>query len=166
MNWKQTVYYGILLSLCLIFSYIEILIPVPVPLPGFKLGLSNIVILFAFMHFGCLPAFLIGILKTALMFLLFGNVFSAVLSICGFILSFLTIFLLYRLKRFSVVGLSMAGGCFHNIGQIAGAAFITGRIGVLRLIPALSFLGMITGLFVGLITLAVIERIRKNDRLR
>ncbi len=157
-------YKGVLLALCLVFSYVEILIPMPVPVPGFKLGLSNIVILFILYTFGAPFAFIVGILKSLIIFLLFGNLYGLVLSLAGFVLSFGIMLFLYGTHAFSVIGISVAGGIFHNTGQLLAVCFLTMRLSVLRLMPVLSLLGAVTGLIIGFAAFIVIERFKKNDR--
>ncbi len=164
-NIRLIILMGVLLALCLIFSYAEILVPLPVPIPGFRLGLSNLVIVFAIFVLGWPCALILGILKSLLMFLLFGNLFGLILSLCGFAVSFSVMAILKGTKRFSAVGISMAGGIFHNMGQLAGAFFLTGRTDVFRLIPVMSVLGTVTGTVIGFLSLLLIERFGKYDRI-
>ena len=164
-NSRSLVFKGILLALCLVFSYVEVLIPVPIPIPGFKLGLSNIVLVFVLFEFGFSSAFVIGILKTFVIFLLFGNLPALFLSVAGFLLSMSAMVILFKCGRFSVFGISAAGGIFHNIGQLLGAIILTGRPGVFKLMPVLSLLGALTGVAIGFLANLLIERIGKNDRI-
>ncbi len=154
---------GVLLALSLVFSYIEILVPVPFPVPGFRLGLSNIVIVFVLFTFGWQYALVMGLLKSLLMFLLFGNLFGLVLSLSGFAFSFTIMAVLGRMRSFSAGGVSIAGGIFHNLGQLLGVFLLTGRASVFRLMPLLSVLGAVTGLLIGLLTLLLLERFKYHD---
>ena len=157
-------YKGVLLALCLIFSYVEILIPVPVPVPGFKLGLSNLVILFILYTFDAPTAFVVGLLKSFVIFLLFGNLYGLILSLAGFLFSFGIMVFLYGIGCFSVVGISASGGIFHNLGQLTAVCFLTKRLSVFGLMPVLSLLGLVTGLIIGFVSLIIIERFKGNDR--
>ena len=98
--------------------------------------------------------------------MLFGNLFGLVLSVTGFVFSFGMMYFLYRTDAFSVVGISVAGGIFHNLGQLLAVCFLTMRPMVFRLMPALSLLGSVTGLIIGFTALIIIERFKVNDRFR
>lgn len=165
-NARNLIALGVLVALSLIFSYVEILVPVPFPVPGFRLGLSNLVIVFVLFTFGRKYALITGLLKSLLMFLLFGNLFGLVLSVSGFAFSFTVMAVLFGMHRFSAGGVSIAGGIFHNLGQLLGVFLLTGRVYVFRLMPVLSVLGAVTGLLIGLLSLLILERFKDHDWLR
>ena len=109
---------GMLTALALIFSYIEFLVPLPIAIPGIKLGLANIVVLVCLYTLGERYAFLINCTRIVLAALLFGSVFSALYALAGGLVSFAVMALLKRADAFSVCGVSMAGGVFHNLAQL------------------------------------------------
>lgn len=156
-------YIGLLTTLALIFSYIESLLPIPIPIPGIKLGLSNIIILFSIYYFDYRYAIIIGLLKVVIQALLFGTPLSFTLSLSGLILSLIIISLLYKQKSFSIVFISIMGGVFHNTGQIIAASVIMGK-SILVYYPILIVSGVITGLIVGIITKFILKRINPYRR--
>ena len=113
---------AILTTLSLIFSYVEALFPLSLAVPGIKLGLANIVVVLALYTAGKRTAFLVNLLRILLAGLLFGNAFSILYSLAGGLLSFAAMCLLKRTGWFSILGISMAGGVFHNLGQLTVAA--------------------------------------------
>lgn len=157
-------YIGILTTLALIFSYIESLIPIPIPVPGVKLGLSNIIILFAIYYFDTVSALIIALLKVIIQALLFGSPVSFTLSLSGMILSFLILYLMKKHSSFSIVFISIMGGIFHNTGQIIAAVIMMGHY-VAYYFPFLIISGLVTGTLIGFITKNILERLKKNDRI-
>lgn len=162
--WKISIL-AMMTSLAMIFSYVENLVPVPVPVPGVKLGLANLVILLAMLLFGFKEAFIVGALRIFLSGLLFGNIFSLCLSASGFLISFTVMFILVRTKKFSIPGVSLAGGALHNIGQLSCAAVLLCSAGILRMAIWLAIIGMITGIINGFICKLIYERTKGYDWL-
>ncbi len=150
---------AMLTALALIFSYVEALIPIPLGIPGIKLGLANILVLFALYLLDFRYAFCINLLRIILSGLLFGSVFSLVYSLCGGMLSLLIMFLLKKTNLFSVIGISMAGGVFHNLGQIVVALFVVNTPQILLYFPVLLFAGIITGVLNGFVAALIIQRL-------
>lgn len=149
-----------LTALALIFSYIELLIPFSVGIPGVKLGLANVVALVALYTVGHSYALSINILRVILAGLLFGNVFSIIYSLSGALLSFGVMVLLKKTNQFSIVGVSMAGGVFHNLGQIAVAAMVVENSKLFYYFPVLLFAGMATGIAIGIVAYMVCKRVK------
>ena len=135
---------GVLTALALIFSYVEFLVPLPIPVPGIKLGLANIVVLVCLYLLGEKYAFFINCTRIALAALLFGSLFSALYALAGGLVSFAVMALLKKTDLFSVCGVSMAGGVFHNLAQTAVAAAITKTAGLFGYFPVLLAAGLIT----------------------
>ena len=144
-------------ALAMIFSYVETLIPLHFGVPGIKLGLANLAVVVALAMLHPAEALLISLIRIALLGLLFGNGASLLYSLAGGLLSFLVMFLLSRTKKFSVYGVSVAGGVSHNIGQIATAALILGSGRVVYYLPVLMIAGILTGLLIGLLSAAVLR---------
>ena len=115
---------AMLAALALIFSYVEALIPLPVPVPGIKLGIANLVIVMAIYKLGFRYAFTINCVRIFIAGLLFSGVFGMIYSFAGGVLSLLVMYLLQRTGWFSMVGVSMAGGVAHNLGQLITASLL------------------------------------------
>jgi len=149
-----------LTSLALIFSYVEFLIPISLGIPGIKLGLANIVVLISIYTLGPKYGLFINLARIALSALLFGNVFSALYALAGGLVSLCIMLLAKKAGVFSVVGVSMAGGVFHNLGQLAVAALVmqTGRI--MYYFPVLLIAGMITGILTGFIAVLALRALK------
>ncbi len=162
---KRTALLGVLIALALILSYVESLIPIPLPIPGIKLGLANIVSIAALYRLGVKEGFAISFIRILLSGLLFGNLFSIVYSLSGGVLSYLTAFLLYRTQQFSVAGVSMGAAVAHNLGQLIVASLVLENAGVFYYGPPLMVAGLVTGLVTGLILMEVLKRLRKEEAL-
>ena len=115
---KKLAFSAMFAALALIFSYVEVLIPIPVPIPGVKLGIANLVIIIALYRMGFKYAFSINCVRILIAGLLFSGVFGMIYSFAGGILSIIVMFLLKKTGWFSMVGVSMAGGVTHNLGQL------------------------------------------------
>lgn len=157
---KKTAYMGIFLALALICSYIETLIPFHIGIPGVKLGLTNIVIVWALYLLGAKEALLISVLRIILSGMMFGNAFSIAYSMAGGLLSLLVMVLLKKIAHLKCISVSISGGIFHNIGQLIVAAFIVQNYSVFYYIPVLLVSGTITGLIIGIISQELILRVK------
>lgn len=154
---KKTAYMGLFLATALILSYIESLIPFYFGIPGVKLGLANLAVLLALYRYGWKEALLLNFMRILLAGFLFGNLFTITYSLAGAVTSFAIMCLLKRLGGFSIIGISIAGGVFHNIGQILVAYFVTKTAGVAFYLPVLLVAGLTTGLLIGLATREVLK---------
>lgn len=151
-----------LTSLALIFSYIEFLIPFSaLGIPGLKLGLANLITVFLLYETKAPTAFAVSLVRIFLSSLLFG---AAMLpySLAGGVLSFLVMLLLKKSRLFSMVGISIAGGVSHNIGQLFVAAVIIENLRVFYYLPILLAAGALTGFGIGIIAKAVLKYITKR----
>lgn len=158
---RKTAVYGLLVALAFIFSYIESLIPIPIGIPGIKLGLANGVTLVALYLLRPADAFAIGCLRIVLAGLTFGSPVSMLYSLCGGLLSLGVMWLCRRSNRFSVVGVSIAGGVAHNIGQIALAAVLLATPAVAWYTPVLLLTGTLTGTLIGVLCRLLLPRLEK-----
>ena len=154
--------YGLLIALAFILSYIEALFPPPVPIPGIKLGLANLMVLAGLYTMGVKEAFVLSLIRIILVGLTFGNMSTMLFSLAGGILSWLVMSLLKQFKSFSLVGVSVAGGVSHNIGQIITAIFVTENINIIYYLPFLLLSGLVTGAVIGIIGALIIKRIKKQ----
>ena len=146
-------------ALALIFSYVEVLIPIPVPVPGIKLGLANLVIIIAIYRMGFRHVFAINMVRIIAAGLLFSGVFGMIYSLAGGILSIIVMYLLYRTGKFSMVGVSMAGGVCHNLGQLLTACVLLENTGILSYFSVLLFSGLISGILIGILAYVIEKRL-------
>lgn len=157
---RKTAFLALSVTLGLILSYVEALIPVFVGVPGIKPGLSNILVVFLLYRYGLKEAVSVNLLRILIAGILFGNPFSIVYSLSGAVFAIIGIALLKRTGMFSVYGVSMAGGMLHNAGQILVAAFIVENYNIVLYLPVLIVSGCITGFIVGFIGGVIIKRVR------
>ena len=150
---------AVLTALALIFSYVEVLLPLSAALPGIKLGLANIVILVALYTLGTGPALAVNVLRIFLSGLLFGNLFAIAYGLAGGLFSFLVMALLKKTGRFSITGVSMAGGVAHNAGQLVIAALLVENAGVFLYLPVLLIAGMVSGILMGIVAYLIVKRL-------
>ena len=151
---------AMLAALALIFSYVEVLIPFSVGLPGVKLGLANIVVVFAIYMLGARYALYLNLARIILAGLLFGSPFSTLYALCGGLLSLCAMLVLKKTNLFSVIGVSMAGGFFHNLGQLIAAAVIVKTPQVVSYLPVLVFSGIAAGIVNGIIATFCMEKLK------
>ena len=147
---KKIALCGVLTALAMIFSYIESVIPIPIPVPGIKLGVL-----------GVKEAIVINLLRIALTALLFGNVNSFLFSISGAVLSLTIMIIMKRLDFFSCIGVSVCGGVMHNVGQIIAAVFIMGSEAIVLYLPVLIVSGVFTGVVIGVVSGIVAKHVKK-----
>lgn len=155
---------GILTALALVFSYIEALFPLPLGIPGIKLGLANLVVLSGLYLLPKKEVAAILIARIVLSGLLFGSMMSILYSLAGGIVSFLVMLAVKKTGRFSMVGVSILGGVFHNIGQLAAAVFVLSSPGLLYYFPALFVSGTLCGALVGVAAKRCGRAIKMKER--
>ncbi|NCB42400.1 MAG: Gx transporter family protein [Clostridia bacterium] len=162
MNASTLATAAVLVSLALIFSYVEFLIPISLGIPGIKPGLANIVILVALYKLGTRTALMVNVTRILLAAALFGSVFSALYSLSGGLVSFAVMVALKRTHFFSTAGVSMAGGVFHNMAQLAIAALIVQSAQIFYYFPLLLISGIITGVFNGVVATLILRALNKG----
>ena len=135
---------ALLLAAAFILSWIELMIPVPVPIPGIKLGLANLAILFTLYYCGAPDALFVLCGRLALNALLFGNASSLIFSAAGGISAYIVMCIMKTVLKDRVVIVSIAGGVFHNMGQLAAAGIVL-SVSVLAYIPYLVLGGIAAG---------------------
>lgn len=155
---------GLMTALAMIFSYVESLIPIPVPVYGIKLGIANIAIIAVLYSIGWREAVIVNVLRIILTSFMFGNFNSFLFSIAGGVLSIAVMIILKHTNVFSRVAVSVAGGVAHNIGQITAAVFIMGSTAIIYYLPVLILSGVITGVVIGIVSGIVIECIKKGGQ--
>lgn len=156
---------GVLTALAMIFSYIESLIPIPVPIPGIKLGIANIAIITVLYIVGTWEAIAINLLRITLTAILFGNMNTFLFSMAGGMLSILIMILLKRIGKFSMIGVSIVGGVSHNIGQIIAAVILMDSSAIAYYLPVLFVAGIITGVVIGIVGGMVTTRVLRASQM-
>lgn len=154
---------ALLTAMALAISLLEHMIPLPVPIPGAKLGFSNMIILITLYMYGFKSALIVGVLKSFLLMLITGSVSAFFYSIAGAILSAIAmaISLKYLSKIASFIGISEIGAFFHNLGQILVAMVFMGNVKMIIYFPALVIMGVFTSFFVGLSVNYVTSHMKK-----
>lgn len=156
---KRTAFYGLFLALALVAGYVEQLLPVSLGIPGVKLGLANVVTMVLLYTVGVRAAVGITAARILLAGMLFGTGFSIVYSAAGAVCSMLVMLLLKRTGRFSSVSVSVAGGVFHNVGQILVAALVLETGALVYYLPILILSGLAAGIVIGIISSILTRRL-------
>ena len=160
MKARKVALYGVLIALALVLSYLESLVPLSFAVPGIKMGLPNIVIVYALYALGFKDAALISLLRVLLVSILFGNVMSLAYSLAGAVLSLLVMLLLVKSGKFGTTGVSVAGAVAHNAGQILMAMLLLETAQISWYLPVLCVSGTVAGICVGLLSAVLLKRIR------
>ncbi len=153
---------GLLLALAFLFSWIESLLPISLGVPGVKLGLANLVVIVAMYVITPAEAFGLSMLRVLLTAFTFGNLSSMLYSLAGAVLSFLAMLAAKRTGWFSMQGVSVLGGVFHNVGQILTAMLILETAQLISYLPVLMISGIAAGLVIGLLAGMVTRRVKKS----
>ncbi|MBQ2866481.1 MAG: Gx transporter family protein [Clostridia bacterium] len=146
-------------SLAMILAFVESQIPAFVAIPGVKIGLTNIVIIYALYKLGWKYAAVISLVRVLLVGILFGNAVSLLYSLAGACVSFLVMVLLKRAKVFSTTAVSVAGGVMHNMAQIGMACIIMETNLLTYYAPFLLLSGTLAGIAIGVISAIMIKRV-------
>ena len=160
MKTKKVAMLGLTIALAMIMSYIEALVPLSFAVPGIKMGLANIVIIFVLYKIGTKEAILVSLIRVILVSLLFSNVMAMAYSIAGAVLSLSVMWVLKKTDKFSFVGVSIAGGIMHNVGQIIMAVILLGTEQIALYLPVLIITGTVTGVVIGIVSGLVINRFK------
>ena len=161
MKASKVAQYGLITALALVLSYLESLVP-PLWVPGVKLGLPNLAIVFALYRLGWKDACVISLVRVVLVTLLFGNGAALAYSIAGAALSLALMGLLKRAEKFSSVGVSVAGGVAHNAGQILVAMALLETSRLAWYLPVLWISGTIAGVLIGIVSGVLVKRVPDN----
>ena len=164
METRKIARMGLLVALAMILSYVESLIPAFVAVPGVKVGLANIVVIFALYTLGPVEALTVSLLRVILSSFLFGSVLSLLYSLSGALLSLGVMIVMKKLKIFSTLVVSVTGGVLHNVGQILVACLVLETDVLLYYLPVLILSGVVTGAVIGIIGSLVIKRLENNIR--
>lgn len=160
MKTKKLTVMALAVALAMILSFVESQIPAFVAIPGVKVGLANIAVVFVLYKLGWKEAVLISLIRVALVSLLFGNFASLFYSMAGAVLSLAGMIALKKSGLFSPLAVSVAGGVLHNAGQIAMACLLLETNVIRYYLPFLVLSGTIAGVVVGLLAAVLVKRIR------
>lgn len=183
---RRTVELGFLLALALILSYVESLIPFSFGIPGIKLGLPNLIVLLLvydgigssdagkkeqvrrhsvkMLMQGEQEALLVNGLRIILSGFLFSNLYAILYALAGAAFSFAAMVFGRRTKRFSMMGVSVLGGVFHNVGQLLVAMAVVETLAVVYYVPFLMIAGTVTGAVLGLVGIELWPYLRRLER--
>ncbi len=159
---KKIAFLGLCTAVTLILAYLEALLPpLWAAVPGIKMGLPNIMLIFLLYRFSLKEAAAVSLVRLFAAALLFGNVMTFAYSLAGAVLSLSVMALLKKIDRFSMVGVSLAGGVFHNLGQVLVAMLVleTAEIGYYMIILTLT--GTMAGILVGLAGALILKYLKK-----
>ncbi len=156
---RKTAYLGLFGALAILLSYIETLLPVFSGIPGVKLGLANLAVLFLLELYSWKEAAFVSIVRILVIGFLFGSMFSILYSLSGAVLSLTVMTLLKKHSGLGIFGISTAGGVAHNIGQLLVAMLLVANVRLIYYAPALLISGVVTGLAIGWLTRETLARI-------
>ena len=165
---KQLTLCAVLTALALALSYVENFLPLSlvIPLPGIKLGLANIVTVFALYALGPAQALLILIARCSLGAVFAGNLNALLFSLLGGLAAMVTMILLSRWSRLSIYGVSMGGAAAHNCGQVAAALISLGNTAPLAYLPVLLAVSLFTGALTGYLAGLLFRTLRHTNLMK
>ena len=161
MKTKKVAFLGMCIALSMILSFVESQIPPLMAVPGVKMGLPNIVMVFMLYKIGAKDTAIVSILRVILVGILFGTPLSMIYSLVGAALSLIGMILLKKTNLFAPITVSVAGGILHNIGQIATACIVMETAQIAYYLPVLLITGTIAGILIGLTAAMILKRLDK-----
>lgn len=161
---NKMIFLSLLVSIGLALSVLESTIPLPIPVPGAKLGLSNMVILVTLVLFGFKEGLIVGILKSIVFVLVTGSISSAFYSLSGAILSCIVMYIIYKYfsSIFSLIGVSIFGAVAHNFAQVTVAVLMMNNVKIYSYLPVLLLISLFTGYFVGLSSIYISKNLESR----
>ena len=159
MKTKKLTVMALTTALAMILSFVESQIPAFVAVPGVKMGLANIAVVFALYKLDWKEAVVVSLIRVVLVSILFGTVASLFYSLAGAVLSLLGMGLLKKTGRFTEIVVSVAGGVLHNIGQIAMACILLETDALKYYLPFLLVSGILAGVVIGVVSAILVRRI-------
>lgn len=161
MKTKKVAFLGLSIALAMILSFVESQIPPLMAIPGMKVGLPNLAIVFLLYRIGWKECVIVSLIRVLLVSMLFGNVQSMLFSIAGAVFSLTGMILLKKTNWFSCVTVSIVGGILHNIGQIIAAVIWTQTAQIAFYLPVLLISGIIAGTIIGIVSGMLVKRSEK-----
>ena len=161
MKTKKVAMLGLCIALSMVLSFIEHQIPPLVAVPGVKVGLPNLVMVFMLYKIGWKETAVVSLIRVVLVSMLFGSVVSMAYGLVGATLSLIGMTLLKKTKLFSTIAVSVVGGVLHNIGQIATACVVMGTAQIVYYLPVLLISGTIAGVVIGFVSGLLVKKLDK-----
>ena len=155
MNYRKSPYYGLFAALAILMGYVEFMIPVPVPIPGVKLGLANVIVIIMLYFMDAKSAFFVSLIRVLLSGLLFAGFAGMLYSMAGALCSFAVMVLLQK---------TVAGGIFHNVGQIVVASLVVQNVRMAYYLPFLLVSGVVTGVLIGIVAQTALKHLSQKPR--
>lgn len=161
MKTKKVAFLGMCIALSMILSFVESQIPPLMAVPGVKIGLPNLVMVFMLYKIGAKETAIVSILRVILVGILFGTPLSMIYSLVGAALSLIGMILLKKTNLFAPVTVSVVGGILHNVGQIATACFVMDTAQIAYYLPVLLISGTVAGIVIGVVAAMILKRLDK-----
>ena len=161
MSNRKIAFLGLFVALAFVLSYIEFMLPLNIGIPGAKIGLANLVIMVALYTLGEKNAIALSIVRVVLVGLTFGNISMMLYSLAGAALSLFVLLIAKSWGKFSMIGVSILGGVFHNVGQIIVAMLVLETKSLMYYLPFLIVIGTITGVIIGIIANLITVRVKR-----
>lgn len=164
---NKMIFLSILVSIGLALSVLESAIPLPIAMPGARLGLSNMVVLVTIIIFGFKEGITVSMLKSIVLVLVTGSISSFIYSFSGAILSCIVMYLAYRFfsSIFSLMGVSILGALSHVTAQITVASLMMNNAKIYTYLPFLMLTSIFTGYFVGLSSTYIVKNLKVNFKI-
>ena len=159
MNTKKLTTLSLCTTFALLLSYVESLIPLSLSIPGIKMGLANVAVLFVLYKIGIKEAFAVSLLRVLLANLLFGTAVTWLYSISGALASLLLMAFLKKAKL-SPLGVSVPGAVMHNVAQIFVAVLLLGAGAIFAYLPTLILSGTVCGVLIGILSALLVKKVR------
>lgn len=165
---KQVTLCGILTALAMVLGYMENFFPLSlaIPIPGIKLGLANIVTVFALYALGPAQAMLILLARCLLGAMFAGNMNALIFSLLGGVTAMLVMIVLSRSRKLSIYGVSVGGAAAHNCGQVAAAVLTLGNSAPLYYLPILLGVSLLTGALTGLVASCLFRALHHTNLMK
>lgn len=160
MKTKKIAVLALAIALAMILSFVESQIPAFVAIPGVKIGLANIAVVFVLYKLGWKEAALISLVRVVMVSMLFGTLVSLFYSVAGAVLSLTGMVLLRKTGLFSTVAVSVTGGVLHNVGQILMACLLLETNVIVYYLPFLILSGVIAGVVIGVVSAIMVNRVQ------
>ena len=157
---KKITTLALTVSIAFVLSFIESRIPAFVAIPGVKVGLANIAVIFALYTLGWKEAILVSVIRVILVSSLFGSPVSFIYSISGAILSLTVMIILKGLTHLSEITVSVCGAVMHNVGQISAASFMLETNVIVYYLPFLILSGTVAGVAIGVASGLLIKKVK------
>lgn len=160
---NKIIFLSILVSIGLALSILESSIPLPIAIPGARLGLSNMVVLVTLVVFGFKEGLVVSGLKSIVLMLVTGSISSFIYSFSGAVISCVAMYVVYKYfsNIFSLIGVSIFGALFHNFAQVSIASLMINNMRIYTYLPFLMLVSIFTGYFVGLSSIYIVKSLKK-----